>query len=243
MIITSEIAEVLGIFVADGCLQDNYICVWGNITEDRDYYNSIVCPLFSKVLNKKILAHEKKSNSVYGFYVCGKDAVNFFRRFGMINNKTYLVNVPKEILDSNDKGVISSFLRGFADCDGGISLLRRKGSYSSFNKEFHTYPRIDLRSVSPKLVTGLSFLLKKLSICHTLWVEKRRRSNESDISRITIRGIGRVEKWMELIGFNNPAQSSRYSVWKKFKFCPVRTNLEQRKRMLNGSLDPYLLYH
>ena len=69
MKITKEFAEILGMFAADGCLQNNYICMWGSIYEDQKYYDEIVCPLFSKVFNKEITAHEKKSNSVYGFYI------------------------------------------------------------------------------------------------------------------------------------------------------------------------------
>lgn len=60
MKITKELAEIAGMFAADGCLQDNYICLWGNINEDKEYYDKIVCPLFYKVFDKKIIAHEKK---------------------------------------------------------------------------------------------------------------------------------------------------------------------------------------
>ena len=38
---TPELAEILGMFAADGCLQKDYICMWGNIHEDKDYYDKI----------------------------------------------------------------------------------------------------------------------------------------------------------------------------------------------------------
>jgi hypothetical protein len=79
MNLTPELAEVLGIFAADGSMQDSHLCMWGNIKEDKEYYDTIVCPLFSKIFNKNITAHEKKSNSVYGFYLCRKSAVELSR--------------------------------------------------------------------------------------------------------------------------------------------------------------------
>ncbi len=242
MKLTKELAEIIGMFAADGCLQKEYICMWGNISEDKDYYDKVVCPLFSKVFKKKIIAHEKKSNSVYGFYLCNKKAIEFFRKIGFSNNKTYNLKVPEIVLKSNNQEMYAAFIRGFADCDGGFSLMKRKGKYKLFKKKFHTYPRIDIRSVSKEVIADLTLLLKKLSIDYTSWVEKRKKLKEKDMHRITIRGISKVEKWMNKISFDNPAQFTRYQVWKKFGFCPIRTTLEQRKLILQNKLDPYSFY-
>lgn len=62
MNINEELAEVAGMFAADGCIQEQYICMWGNITEDKDYYDKFICPMFSNLLKRKVVAHEKKSN-------------------------------------------------------------------------------------------------------------------------------------------------------------------------------------
>ena len=144
MKITKEFAEILGMFAADGCLQHpHYICMWGNIYEDQEYYDKVVCPLFSKVFNKEITAHEKKSNSVYGFYICNKEIVKIFKELEFSNKKTYNVKVPKEILESENEEVIAGFIRGFTDCDGCLTFMRRKEKgYSKFKQKFHTYPRI-----------------------------------------------------------------------------------------------------
>ena len=105
MKISQELAEILGMFAADGCLQKQYVCMWGNIYEDKDYYNNIVCPFYSKVFNIKVIAHEKKSNSVYGFYICNKKVINFFRDLGFTNNKTYDVRIPEIVMNSKDKKI------------------------------------------------------------------------------------------------------------------------------------------
>ena len=117
MEVSKELAEILGMFAADGCLQKQYICMWGNIHEDKDYYDKIVCPFYSKVFNLNIKAHEKKSNSVYGFYICNKKVIEYFKSLGFTNNKTYDVKVPEVILNSSDKEIWIAFIRGFADCD------------------------------------------------------------------------------------------------------------------------------
>ena len=236
MILTKDLAEVLGMFAADGCLQDNYICMWGNITEDKDYYDKIVCPLFSKVFGKKIIAHEKKSNSVYGFYLCDKKIVQQFKEIGFNRNKTYDVKTPKMILENNNPEIYSSFIRGFADCDGHINFMKRKGKYSFFKTNFNTYPRIEIKVVSKKIIEEISYMLDKLNIKHTKYIEKSIKINEKDRFRISIRGIERIEDWMKKIGFNNPAQHTKYLVWKKHGFCPARTTLQQRKSILNGEI-------
>lgn len=242
MILTKEVAEISGIFAADGCLQNKYTCMWGNINEDKEYYDKVVRPLFSKVFKKKINAHEKKSNSVYGFYLCNKKAVRFFRNIGFSKNKTYNLHMPKMILDSKDRKILTAFIRGFADCDGYISFMKRKGKYRLFKKKFHTYPRIDIRSASKDMIADLAYLLKELGIDYTNWVEKRKKLSEKDMHRISIRGKSRVEKWMNKIGFNNPAQYTRYLVWKKFGFCPSKTTIKQRKLILQNKVDPFSFY-
>jgi intein/homing endonuclease len=242
MKLTEELAEIFGMFAADGCLQDNYICIWGNIFEDKDYYNNFVCPLFSKVFKKEIVAHEKKSNSVYGFYVCDKNIIQIFREAGFIRNKTYSVKVPQFILDSNDTRIYSAFIRGFTDCDGCISFMKRKGKYCEFKRKFNTYPRISIAVTSFKVIEDISFMLDKLNIKHTKYSQKSKKANEKDVYLIYVRGPERVEDWMKKIGFSNPSKQIKYEIWKKFGTCPPKVSLEQKKLILQNKINPFTLY-
>jgi intein/homing endonuclease len=243
MKITKEFSEVLGIFSADGCMQENYICMWGNIKEDKDYYDNIVCPLFSKISKKQIIAHEKKSNSVYGFYLCNKNLIKLFRELGFKNKKTYEVKVPLIIKESNNKDILAAFIRGYADCDGCIYFQRRKGNYSLFNKSFNTYPKIEIDSVSEKVIRDMSLMLNKLKIDHKVNITKSKKSNEMTKYRIMIRGPERVESFVKSVGFNNISKKLKYEIWKKFGFCPIKTTIEQRRLILENKLDPKSLYH
>src|SRR3989344_3373733 len=122
--ISLEIAELAGIFAADGSMQKQHICFWGNITEDKKYYDTIIVPLFRKAFSIEIKPHEKASNSVYGFYVCKKEVIKFFNenlKFP-IGCKTYTVRVPAVIRDSKNPKIWCAFIRGFTDSDGTLSF-------------------------------------------------------------------------------------------------------------------------
>lgn len=242
MKVSEELSEVLGMFAADGCLQKQYICIWGNINEDKNYYNKIVCPLFSRIFKKNITAHEKKSNSVYGFYLCDKKIVEFFRKIGFSNKKTYNVRVPKIILNSNNSKIYAAFIRGFVDCDGCLVFQRRIGKYKLFKRKFHTYPKIEIKIISKQMIEDLSCMLNKLGIKHTKHITKSKKVNEKQVYSMVVRGPSRIQSWIDKIGFNNPVQYSKYLIWKKFGFCPIRTSLKQRELILDGKLNPYLIY-
>ena len=239
MNINEELAEVAGMFAADGCIQEQYICMWGNITEDKDYYDKFICPMFSNLLKRKVVAHEKKSNSVYGFYICSQDAINFFKELGFKRRKTYDVTVPEAILKSNDQKIWSAFIRGFTDCDGCISFMKRKGKYSEFKLKYNTYPRITIRVVSPYIIEGISEMLIRLNVRHTVYTAEGRRGNEQKAYILMVRGENRINDWVNKIGFSNPAQFSRYKVWKKFGTSPAKSTIQQRKLILEGKLSPF----
>ncbi|MBS3154979.1 hypothetical protein J4404_00590 [Candidatus Woesearchaeota archaeon] len=92
--ISPELAEIAGIFAADGCLQQKYLCMWGNIYQDKNYYDAVIGPLFSKIFKVKFNLHEKVPNFVYGFYLCKREIVKFFNEIlgFLISKKTYIVN-------------------------------------------------------------------------------------------------------------------------------------------------------
>jgi intein/homing endonuclease len=242
-IITEELSEILGMFAADGNLQDGHISIWGNIHEDKMYYNEIVCPLFSKAFNISIKAHEKKSNSVYGFYICNKKVINNFKEFGFTKRKSESVRVPKEVLLSNDNKIISAFIRGFADCDGCLNFMKRyEKGYSKFKRAYHTYPRIFIKIISRDMIEDLSYLLKRLNINHKKYTYKSKQQNAKDSWIITIRGNVEINNWMDKIGFNNYSKNTKYLIWKKYGFCPIPSSLFQREQILKEQLDPKTLY-
>lgn len=242
--ITPEVAEIAGIFAADGSMQKEHICFWGNITEDKDYYDNIIKGLFRKAFGIEVRPHEKKSNSVYGFYICNKEIIEFFNKtlgfkFG---NKTYTVRIPEIVINSKNPRVWGAFVRGFCDCDGSLNFDKRYNTCQEILKTIHTYPRIQIKSVSHELIKEISKLLVRLKLEHTSCTLRSKKENEMDCGLIELKGEKRLEHWMEFVGFDNPVQQTRYEIFKRYGFVPINTSLSQRKEILKGSVNPWDLY-
>ena len=238
-----RLSEACGMMAADGCVQKSYICMWGNITEDRNYYDFYISPLFFELFKKKFNVHEKKSNSVYGFYLCSKEIVKFFNELEFpIGSKTYSIKVPEIILKSKDIVIYAAFIRGFTDCDGHLSFLKRNERYGYFKRNFHYYPRIFLSSTSYNLIKDISYMLEYLGIKNSVIIDKSRKLNEHDRYRITLRGIENLEKWIKIVGFSNSVNFTKYKIWKRFGFCPVNVSVIERTKILKGVVSLYLYY-
>jgi hypothetical protein len=237
-------AEIAGIFAADGSMQQEHLSLWGNIVEDRDYYDIVLNHLFQVSFGITVNPHSKKSNRVYGFYVCKKDILDFFKEeFGFKPGcKTYTVRVPSSVMNSADSLVWSAFIRGFCDGDGSLSFGLRYGKCKPIYKIIHTYPRIQLKSVSPSIIYDISILLGRLNIPHITCVLKATRDNESDSHMIQISGKERLAVWMDRIGFNNPVAFTRYEIFKNHGFVPPNTSIAQRYAVLEGELNPISFY-
>lgn len=235
-------AEIAGAFAADGCMQKGYICMWGNITEDRDYYDTVLSELYFKEFGVKVRVHPKASNSVYGFYLCRREVVSFFNKvLGFpIGSKTYIVTVPNVVM--NNISLYPSFIRGYADNDGCITFSKLKGTASLFRKIRHTYPRILISSVSYEIIKQLKYMLDCLDIHSTLIIKKLSTKQKVPIKVLTIRGAKQLSLWMDKIGFSNPAHKTKVDLWKRFGYCPTKTTIAQRKAVLSGTLDISTFY-
>jgi len=73
--ITKGLAEIAGFFAADGSMQKNHISFWGNPGTDKEFYDKYLRKLFWHTFSFQINPHEKKSNSVYGFYICDRKII------------------------------------------------------------------------------------------------------------------------------------------------------------------------
>lgn len=217
--------------------------MWGNLTEDKEYYDTVLCSLFQKVFGTVLHPHAKPSNSVYGFYLCNKNVVTFFNKVLQfpIGSKTYCVSVPRLILEQPD--LHPAFIRGFADGDGCVHFSKRKGPYSFFKRTRHTYPRIILSSVSYTIALQIKSMLDSLDIHSTLLTKKLARKQKVPVNVITIRGLNSLRKWIRVIGFSNPVHQTKVEIGERFGFCPTYTTLKQRRAILDGQILPDTFYN
>lgn len=242
--ITPKLSELAGIFAADGSMQRGHVCFWGNPESDRSYYDCHLKYLFWKTFNIKIRPHDKKSNSVYGFYICNRNVIEFFHNIlGFpIGKKTYSLEVPKLIYQTVNNEVISAFLRGFFAGDGCLNFDKRYGNCQEILRIIHTYPRIQIKCVSRNIIYQLSDMLRRLDLRNFVTKSSGKKKNEVDSYMIQVSGKLMLERWVNKVGFSNPNHSSRYEIFKKYGLVPPNTSYKERIKLLKGLKSPWYFY-
>lgn len=243
-ILNREISEIVGLFAADGSMQKEHISFWGNPKADKDFYDKHMKNLFLEAFDINIRPHEKKSNFVYGFYICDKKIINLFnKKLGFpIGCKTYSVKVPEIIYKNRDKEIISAFIRGFFAGDGCLNFDKRYANDQKILKIIHTYPRIILKCVSEEIICQLSDMLNYLGIKNFVSIKNSKKKNEVNSYALQVSGKKMLEEWNKKIGFSNQNHTTRYEIFKKYGFVPSNTTYDQRIKILEDKLDPWSFY-
>lgn len=240
-----ELAEISGFHAGDGYLRNDgkriELDLSGNI-EEREFYDNIIIPLFSKYFDIKIKGRYFNSRGTYGFVIRDKPIVSFMNSLGFpYGKKSSIVKAPKFIFKS--VGNMTAFLRGYFDADGCFCPDRKYDSrYIEFKRKYHYYPRINMSTCSKKLLEDLSYFLDILGINFHVQIFDSKIITESTKYVIWVVGNKNVEKWFNIIGSRNSSKMTKYLIWKKFGFCPPNTTLEQRKQILKNDLDPKIFY-
>ena len=242
---TPELAEACGIHAGDGYLRNKghhvELDISGNY-EEQSYYDSHVIPLFEKLFNISIKGRKFISRRTYGFVIRDKRIIEFFHSLGFpYGAKSAIVKTPVSIMNSNDKKIYASFIRGLLDTDGSICFRKNYGSYRPFKVNHHHYPHVILNTISLDLALDIKRILNNLDIKFYFNAYDSKKLNEKTCYRLYINGVDRTTKLMEIVGSKNPVKLSRYLVWKRCGFCPIHTTLKQREEILKGNLDVHSL--
>ncbi len=167
-IVTEELAELLGLIISGGLITKRSIRFFSNDKILRERFKYLMKNLFG------IDAKEKLFGTVYGVEVHSALIARLMRELGVPEKeKSHNAKVPKEILKSPDN-IVAAFLRG---------LFLGDGSFSKNTIEYVT--------VSPKLATGITYLLSRLGILYSVKMGER--------SRIYVTGIQELKRFYELI--------------------------------------------
>jgi intein/homing endonuclease len=243
--ITPEIAEISGAFAADGSMQHEHLCMWGHITEDREYYDEVLAPMYERNFGVSLNVHEKKSNSVYGFYMCTPKILKFFWEVLEFTPgcKTYTVRVPKIIRESKNPDIWAAFVRGYADCDGCLSFGKRySDSYKPIRTILHMNPTVSVSCVSEQMIIDVSKLLTQLEIQHTVHTRKPKNQRFHRVWKLQIVGKRLLKIWIKKVGFSNHAKLTRYKIYLKHGYCPPKTTSHERRQIINGKRCPLEYY-
>lgn len=118
-VLTEELALILGYLVGDGTLtQDNFI-IFTN--KDTDIINN-----FKIYIENTIGLQVKKRKTEIDYVVDGKYFREYLNQLGLYKVDAFGKEIPKCILEA-PKNIVSAFVRGLFDTDGGIT-----GSYIQF---------------------------------------------------------------------------------------------------------------
>ena len=237
-----NLAEFIGIVTGDGHL--NYelreksrfysVTISCNFTEDIEYFKNTINPLFEKLFNANLSIIKSKNWNYFNAVKCSRAIVNFLNiNFCIpVGNKTSNISIPPIIIQSNDS-IKAAFIRGLVDTDFSLSFKKRK--------RFHSYPIIKCSLKSKNIICQLNKILNEFGFKTNLILNEKNFDKRFNIyyerHSIYLSGVKNLEKWISIIGFDNPRLSSKYLIWRKFGFCPPNTSLEQRKQILSGNLS------
>lgn len=200
-----NLSEAAGIFAGDGTLyrtDSGFVLEVRGPPEERKYYEKSVSKIFSKVFGEELKVCDRN---------CGKLMIGI-RKSGLFVNKIFherlgfpvgtkerTVEVPKEIINSNDRKIWIAYLRGVFDTDGCVSLTK--------NREIWLKPVVDFGSVSPNHRLDILFLLERLGFSSHLQGDK-----------VRIGGWKTVEKFFKVIKPHNPLKANKWqSIIRRYK--------------------------
>jgi intein/homing endonuclease len=226
------IFELVGALLGNGYIYykppHHHIEISGNATEDRLYLENYLSKLLQNLVSKEIHMyehHDKKGKSIR-LTVYSKELVTYFiNEIGIVygKKKAEIAEIPKRLLEAEwDKTKL--ILRGFADTDGCL-FFGQKGTYQK-----HSYPMIEIRSASSKLLNQFQHLLRSHGFTPRLRSVKSRYMSKA--SYLYLSGKKQLLEWIDEIGFSNIKHLTKYQVWRKIGYCPPRTTLRERLKIL-----------
>src|SRR3989344_5274479 len=217
-----ETAEICGAIIGDGWMEQrgNALYITGHKSEDKDYYDNHLGPLFSKNF-----IYVKPRNypywSVYGIHSYKKEVIDSIVNLGIQKGKkVYTTKFPEWIFNSNE--LMIAGLRGLFDTDGCFNCQKCYGKYDNkFRKKYHCQPRVLITSTSKKLIYQSFEILMSLGL-HPTKVEMREKGvicgKKCERSyTIKINRLNEIHKWFDVFNLSsNPKHVTKYLVWKKF---------------------------
>jgi hypothetical protein len=225
-----DIYELIGFFIGDGYLYGNEKCrifkleFVGNVEEDYDYFEEVSKFIYGATGKKpSIKIRKEKRGQGIRLIFYNKSFVQRLSSMGFpLGKKTFTVKIPENMLE-RDKMI--SIIRGIFQADGCLYFSKsKKGKYP-------TYPRLEIKSSSPNLVSQIASFLEKEGF--KVYVKK---PSSDRTFGVYLNGEKMLEKWRNLIGFSSLKNKSKYEFWKTKGFYMPHTPLNQRLNYLNARM-------
>lgn len=213
--ITPELAYLSGVLAGDGSINirpkhDYEIKCVGNPRDEKEFYDSVVAPLFEGLFGLRVKAKLHDSETTYGVRIWSKLVAYFFaQKIGLpVGTKYGKLRIPPQFKVSEE--LVKSYIQGLADTDFSLALKKRY-------KQQPYYPVITGVSKSRELMEDVAKFLesKGFSISkHFDKVHDDKRFGKVSVHVIQLYGHMQLVKWMSLIGFRNPKHLAKFEFWK-----------------------------
>lgn len=242
-------AELVGLSFGDGGLTARSnskrmkFQLRGDGREEKENYDNYIAPLFNKEIMNPIFYRDvgfvfNKRINFYGISVESVKIEKHLNFLGIPSGVKKELHIPKWI-KKNDE-YVRRFLRGFFDTDGSIHCQK---NYLIKNDPYHTQIRLSLVCTSKDLMQDIHKSLKGLGFkCDFNEYKAKPACSDGFVRRPFYRaricGRIQIEKWFKEIGTKSAKHKTKYEVWKKFGFCPPKTTLEERRKMLKNEVNP-----
>ncbi len=215
---TSELGEILGLYMADGCLSTGGRMIFSVDNKDSDLIHRIEDLMFFSFGLKIGRKEDNVSWSDIIFY--SHDLYRFFEDMKWKKESSAKAFIPREIFQSRPE-VVKAFIRGLFEGDGNI----------------HTngYPR--LYSTSRKLIEQTQQLLLGLNVVSSYSVRRKRDNSYGKKPIYTLRIVSNrsLRVFKEEIGFISKRKTetfqSRYHE-KAFEYNDVIPNQGEKLKQL-----------
>lgn len=214
--LTENLAYICGFLSGDGFISANrntkdfYIKCVGNIKNEKDFYDKIICKLFKEIFNLNIKAKSHDKGTTYGITIYSKSLVKYLTEIiGLkFDKKSDKIEIP-EILKKDNK-LTHFFIKGFVDADFCLTLKRRY-------KKIRYYPCIEGSSRSHKIIEQIYDYVVENGFSPvkytTNYYDPRIRKNVK-MYKLDINGHYQTVMWISKIGFENFEQLRKFKLWK-----------------------------
>ena len=212
--------EFIGVIIGDGYMRYRpdqrvyQIEIAGNVDEDYVYFLKIAA-FIQKLTGKKPTIREKieTNGRSLRLEISNKEFIKKLIEMGLpTGKKTFTISIP---LNLTGWEYSKHILRGIFETDGCIYFSKsKKGKYP-------TYPRIEIKTSSNRLLSQIISLLKERGF--RTYCKKSNKTHS-----ITISGEEMLQKWIKEIGFSNERNISKYNFWKKKGFYIPKISLKDR---------------
>ena len=199
--INENFALFYGIMLGDGCISKvgnthHFISIACNFHSDQPFVNSIL-PLLEEIRGKAVRAYDRSDQGKIEVIFSDKSLFTRLQELGFpVGKKGPNLSILKEF-----EPFMKEVTQGFLATDGCVIVIDNNGTM---------YPRIELSSISKKLLEQFKEYLSSVGVSSKVYLCKEYKNTWHSKFRLQINGKKNLIAFKEKIGFVNPKHQQKY---------------------------------